>query len=202
MYKIVVPVVKVLIYPFMRVKVLGKENIPKDSGYVLAANHISAWDAVSMAFACPDELNFMAKKELFKNKLFGFVLRKLNGFPIDRGASDIKAIKTALSLLKSGKVLMIFPEGTRMKEENQTDDDAKNGMTMLAHRSRVPIVPAAITGKYRIFRSVTVTFGKPLYLDEYYDIKLNSETMHKISTDVLKEIRKMREETKKSLAKK
>ena len=202
MYKVIVPLAKVLLYPFMRVKVIGKENIPKNSGYVLAANHISAWDAVSMAFSCPDELNFMAKKELFKNKLLGFILRKLNGFPIDRGASDIKAIKTALSVLKSGKVLMIFPEGTRMKEQDQTDDDAKNGMTMLAHRSRVPIVPAAITGKYRIFKTVTVTFGEPLYLDEYYDVKMNSETMHKISTNVLKEIRKMREETKKSLAKK
>lgn len=200
-YKALVPIVKYALYPFLRVKVKGVENIPKNSGYVLAANHVSNWDPVAVALGCPDELNFMAKKELFENKLFGWLITKLNAFPIDRSGTDVKAIKNALSLLKSGKVLLLFPEGTRMKEEEQTADDAKDGMTMLAHRSKVPIVPAAVVGKYKIFRSVTLVFGKPVYLDEYYGTKLDSVTMHKISSDVLSEIRKIREETKKSLAK-
>ncbi len=202
LYKAIVPMAKVVLYPFFRVKAKGVENIPEDSGYVLAANHISAWDPISLAFVCPDELNFMAKKELFKFKPFAWLLKILNAFPIDRGGSDIKAIKTALGLLKSAKPLLIFPEGTRLKEENQTADDAKDGMIMLAHRSKVPVVPVAIVGNCRIFSTIYVKFGKPVYLDEYYGCKLDSDTMHKISSEVLSEIRKIREETKKSLAKK
>lgn len=202
MYKALVPIIRTVLYPFLRVKVYGKENIPKESGYVLAANHISAWDPVTLALACPDELNFMAKKELFKNRLFGWLITKLNAFPIDRNANDVKAIKKALSVLKDGKVLLLFPEGTRLKEADQTDDDAKDGMIMLAHRSKVPVVPAAIVGKYKIFSTVRVYFGNPVYLDEYYGVKLDSDTMHKISGSVLSEIRKIREEAKKSLAKK
>ena len=201
MYKALVPIIRTVLYPFMRIKVAGKENIPKEGGYVLAANHISYWDPVAMALACPDELSFMAKKELFKNPAFAWLIRNLNAFPVDRGGTDSKPIKTALSIIKDGKVLLLFPEGTRMKEEEQTDDDAKSGMTMLAHRSKVPIVPAAIVGNYKIFKTVRVTFGKPVYLDEYYSEKLNSDTMHKISGDVLSEIRKIREETKKVLQK-
>ena len=202
LYKALVPPVKVVLYPFFRVKAEGRENIPKDEGYGLAANHISAWDPISLALTCPDELNFMAKKELFKFKPFAWLLKILNAFPIDRSGSDVKAIKTALGLLKSAKPLLIFPEGTRLKEKDQTDDDAKDGMIMLAHRSKVPVVPAAIVGNYKIFSTVHVKFGKPIYLDEYYGCKLDSDTMHKISNEVLSEIRKIREETKKSLAKK
>lgn len=201
MYKALVPIIRTVLYPFMRIKVIGKENIPTDTGYVLAANHISYWDPVAMALACPDELSFMAKKELFRNPLFAWLIRSLNAFPVDRNGTDVKAIKTALSILKDNKVLLLFPEGTRMKESEQTDDDAKDGMTMLAHRSKVPIVPAAIVGNYKIFRTVRVAFGKPVYLEQYYETKLDSDTMHKISGEVLSEIRKIREETKKSLAK-
>ena len=103
----------------------------------------------------------------------------------------MRAIKTALTILKKEKPLLIFPEGKRMKEAEKTNDDAKDGMTLLAHRAKVPIVTAAIVGKYRIFRSVKVVFNKPIYLDEYYGTKLDSVTMHKISSEVLSEIRKI-----------
>ena len=192
MYKFLVPPAKVVLFPFFRAKAEGLENIPKDSGYVLAANHTSAWDPIALALVCPDELNFMAKKELFKFKPFAWVLKFLNAFPIDRSGSDVKAIKTALGRLKAGKPLLIFPEGTRLKEQDHTDDDAKDGMIMLAHRSKVPVVPAKIVGKCKIFSGVCVKFGKPVYLDEYYGIKLDSDTMHKISSEVLGEIRKIK----------
>lgn len=202
LYKKLIPALKIILYPFLRIKVEGKENIPEGTGYVLAANHKSNWDPVALAIACPDELRFMAKKELFKNPVFAWVIKKLGAFPVNRGAADVKAIKTALSVLKNNKCLLLFPEGTRLKDDEQTADDAKNGMTMLAHRSKVPIVPASIVDDYKLFKTVRVVFAKPVYLDEYYDVKLDSDTMHKISTDVLKEIRKIGEETKKSLAKK
>ncbi len=202
MYRFLFGLVKILLFPFLRVRVYGKENIPHGSGYVLASGHTSNWDPVVLGFACPDELNFMAKKELFKNKILAAILRSVNAFPIDRGANDVRAIKTALRVLKDNKPLLIFPEGKRIKEQNQTDDDAKNGMTMLAHRMHVPVLPAAIVGEYKIFKTVEVIFGKPIYLDKYYDMKLNNEQMHEISKEILNEIRKIGADEKKSLAKK
>lgn len=201
MYKFLFKAAQIVLFPFIRVKVIGKENVPKDTGYVLASGHTSNWDPVILGFACPDELNFMAKKELFKNKILAAILRAVNAFPIDRGANDVRAIKTALRVLKDNKPLLIFPEGTRIKEKNHTADDAKNGMTMLAHRTHCPILPTAIVGEYKIFKTVTVVFGKPIYLDKYYDTKLDSEHMHEISARILQEIRKIGADTKKSLAK-
>lgn len=75
-------------------------------------------------------------------------------------------------------------------------------MTMLAHRMHVPVLPAAIVGEYKIFKTVEVIFGKPIYLDKYYDMKLNNEQMHEISKEILNEIRKIGADEKKSLAKK
>lgn len=202
MYKVLVKVLRVLLWPFFRVKVYGKENFPKEGeGCIVAFNHKSCFDPITAALATPRELNFMAKKELFENKLFAWLIKSLNAFPIDRGTSDIKAIKTALTILKNDDVLLIFPEGKRVKEGLQTDDDAKNGITLLAHRAKKPVVPALIVGKYKLFVTTKVVFGEPVYLDEYYNQKLNSDTMHKISTDILNKIRNLCPNDKKTLAK-
>ncbi len=202
MYKIAVKILKVIMWPFFRVKTYNKESFPKEGeGCIVAFNHTSNFDPIAAAFAVPREINFMAKKELFKNKIFAWLIKSLNAFPIDRATSDVKAIKTALSILKNDEVLLMFPEGRRVKEETQTDDDAKNGIALLAHRTKKPVVPALIVGKYKIFSTTKIVFGDPIYLDEYYGQKLDTDTMHKISTQILNKIRNLSPNGKKSLAK-
>lgn len=185
--------------PFMPRKTIGRENIPAEGGFVLALNHRSNWDVIAGGLSCPRQLHFMAKKELFQNKLFGWFLRHINAFPLDRGGNDLKAIKTALSLLKSGEVLGIFPEGTRVKHGE--DVSAKAGVSMLALRAKVPVVPGVIVGDYKLFRRVYVVFGEPISLEKYYDKKLSNEELLQISGEILTEIKKMDAEVKKTLAK-
>ena len=184
---------------FMPHRVIGRENIPQEGGFILALNHRSNFDVIMGGLSCPRQLHYMAKKELFSNKLLGWFLKKLNAFPLDRSGNDLKAIKTALALLKSGEVLGIFPEGTRVK--NGEDVGAKAGVSMLALRAKVPVVPGVIVGDYKIFRHVYVVFGKPITLEEYYGSKLSNEQLLEISGSILDEIKKMSADMKKSLAK-
>ena len=202
MFNTLVKIVRFFLYPFLRVRTVNKEYFPKEGeGCIVAFNHTSNWDPVAAALAVPRELHFMAKKELFDIKPLGWLIRKLNAFPIDRSTSDVKAIKTALTILKNNEVLLMFPEGKRLKEDDRTSDDAKNGVALLAHRSKTPVVPASIVGNYKIFSTITVVFGKPVYLNEYYGKKIDTDTMHKISSHILSEIRKLGEDEKKTLAK-
>ena len=200
MFYAVIKVIAMIVFaPFMPRKVIGRENIPAEGGFVLAMNHRSNLDVIAGGLSCPRQLHFMAKKELFKNRLLGWLFKKLNAFPLDRKGNDLKAIKTALSLLKSGEVLGIFPEGTRVRRGENVD--AKAGVSMLALRARVPVVPGVIVGEYKLFHRVYVIFGKPVSLEKYYDEKLSNEQLQQISEEILGEIKKMDADTKKRLAK-
>ena len=170
-----------------RRKVYGHENVPIEGGAIIAVNHRSNWDVIFAGLATKRQMNFLAKKELFeKNKALTKLVSSLNAFPINRGAADLKAMKWTISILKEGKVLLLFPEGTRVSKGESVD--AKAGIAMFAIRAKVPIVPAAITGEYKLFHKISVHYGKPIYLDEYYggytpdDLKL-------ISDGVMKDIR-------------
>lgn len=198
-YSVIKVIAMIVFAPFLPRKVIGKENVPAEGGFVLAMNHRSNLDVIVGGLSCPRQLHFMAKKELFENRLLGWLCRKLNAFPLDRKGNDLKAIKTALSLLKSGKVLGIFPEGTRVRHGE--DVAAKAGVSMLALRARVPVVPAVIVGEYKLFHRVYVIFGKPVSLEQYYDDKLSNEQLQQISEEILEEIKKMDADTKKRLAK-
>lgn len=197
-YRFARAVVRVVCAPFFWRKVIGRENIPKTGGVILALNHRSNWDVVIAGLSCPRPLNFMAKKELFENKMLGWLIRHLNAFPLARGTGDIKAVKTAMGRLKAGEVLQLFPEGTRVKDGS--DVDAKAGVAMFATRAKVPVVPGVIVGDYRAFHRITVVFGKPIYLEEYYGQKLEMQQLHKISDGILEQIRQMNLDVKRCIA--
>ncbi len=190
-YNIVVPVakffVKLLVF---RIKVLGKENFPKEGGVILAINHKSNWDPAIAAFCTPRKLRFMSKAELFKNKLFGAVITALGAFPIQRGKGDVGAIKGSLKILKNNEVMIIFPEGGRIKNDEVTE--AKPGAVMLATRARVPIVPAYISGDYKWFSKITMSFGEPIYYDKYYEEKPVVEELQELSNELLKSMRSLK----------
>jgi 1-acyl-sn-glycerol-3-phosphate acyltransferase len=131
----------------------------------------------------------MAKAELFRNKLLGILLSALGAFPIKRGEADIKGIKTSLKLLNSGKILSLFPEGTR----NKTDELlAEPGIAMLAIRGKVPVLPIVIISSYKFFKKTSIIIGKPIDLSEYYGKKLNSEDYTQISIGIMSKIIKLK----------
>jgi len=182
LYSFVVKVVKGFLLLVFGIKTKGAEKVI-DGGANLVANHQSNWDPVAIAATCPKRLAFMTKSELFKFKPFGAFLKAVGAFPVHRGKGDIGAVKTSLTILKKNKPMMMFPEGKRVAEGEKCD--VKPGVVMLATHAKVPVVPIKISGKFRLFNRVTVTYGDPIYLDEYYDEKLSVEKMQEISTSIM-----------------
>lgn len=145
---------------FYKVRVEGQENIPARGGYILCANHRTNADPVFVTAATPHQLHFMAKAELFKNPIFGFIIRHLGAFPIERGKGDTAAIDTAISILKGGNAMVMFPEGTRSRDGKPLRP--KSGAAMLAFQTGADILPVSISfGKKLRFRcGVTVRVGQ------------------------------------------
>ena len=196
-YRFVVWIVRVVLYFIMPMKVIGAEKVVYDKGVILAGNHQSNWDPVFVALAYKKKMNYMAKKELFTFKPFGKLLSALGAFPVDRGNADLKAIKTAMGILKSGKPMLMFPEGTRVHEGDQVQ--VKNGVAMFALKTKTPIQPVGLFGAFKPFRRTYVVFGDPIGYDMYYDSKIDNALLSTVSDDVLNKIRKIIADTKKDL---
>lgn len=186
LYSIAKILLKFIMLFVFRIRVKGKENMVSDGGVIIAANHASNWDPVIIAQSAPRKLAFMAKSELFKNKFFGMIIKKLGAFPVQRGKGDIGAVKTALTILKDNRVMIMFPEGKRVKKGEKAE--IKPGVAMLATHARVPVVPVHISGKYRWMSKITVTYGEPVYFDEYYGEKLSIEKLQELSNSIMERV--------------
>jgi 1-acyl-sn-glycerol-3-phosphate acyltransferase len=189
-------------------KIKGKENLKglKKQGAIIASNHTSNMDAVIFALNTWEKKYYLAKKELFKNKLFGGIIKSIGAVKIDRGASDITSIKTCLKLLKENKKLVIFPEGTRNKNsENMELGEVKHGTAMFAIKAKVPILPMFISRKPKAFKKTQIILGKPFTLEEFYGRKLDSTALDECAKIIAEKMNELREEffknDKKSLKK-
>lgn len=143
------------------VKYEGRENIPENGGALVVCNHRFLKDPLLLAHAFTRrQLFFMAKAEWFKNGPFGMLLRWLGAFPVNRGEGDLSAIDHAVELVKSGRLVGIFPEGTR----NRTGGPMrpKSGTAFIARQTGADVLPCAlIFGEKRGFREkITVKIGK------------------------------------------
>ncbi len=157
---------------FMRVRVVGRDNFPlEDTPLVLCCNHISNWDPVLLEIAHPKRhVYFMAKAELFSNRLFTWFLGKqLGAFPVHRGTGDRGAIDTAKRLVDERKVLGIFPEGTRSKDGKLLRP--KSGAALIVAQTGAYVLPTAVVThgqKIRPLQRVTIVYGKPLSPEELH----------------------------------
>ncbi|MGM0395565.1 MAG: lysophospholipid acyltransferase family protein [Bacillota bacterium] len=168
------------------IKVEGKDHIPGSGRLVLCSNHRSNWDPLIIASIFPRKIAWMGKKELFDVKILKVPLRWLGVFPVDRHIADISAVKTALRILKSEKVLGIFPEGTRVKEYDP--GNAKAGVALLAMKSKAPVLPVYIEGSYKLFSRLRIVIGEPLEYHKKYSGKLGNEEYSNISQAILAKI--------------
>jgi 1-acyl-sn-glycerol-3-phosphate acyltransferase len=128
-------------------EVKGRENVPRQDGLIVACNHISFWDPPMVGAACPRELSFLAKEELFATPLLGPVIRSLNSIPIRRGVADLSGMSRAIERIGRGGALLMFPEGSRMRDGEL--HPARPGVGMMAVHADVPIVPCFISGSNR-----------------------------------------------------
>ena len=118
--------------------------MPREGGVVLVSNHLTMLDPLLLGAVMPRQLHFMCKEEMFRFPPLGWYLVRAGTFPIRRGEADRQALRHAEELLRSGKVVMIFPEGHRSEEIGA--QEARSGAVMLATRTNSLVVPAAITG--------------------------------------------------------
>lgn len=185
LYRFLKIIYAILLKILFNPKVYGVENIPNDEGIILAGNHKNAIDPVVVMNSTKRRVYFMAKAEAFKG-ILGIIFNKIGLIKVDRSKNNPLAVIEAEKLLKSGSVLGIFPEGTR----NKTDKEIlrfRYGTVSIAKRSNVKIVPFAIRGKYKIFRSnLQIEFGKPIDV-----INLEIEDANKLlENEVIKLLRK------------
>lgn len=165
-YKIFKALCRIWFGAIFRTRVIGAENIPRDGAFILAANHVSNWDPPFLGTFIAREVCYMGKEELFGNPIMAAICRALHVFPVKRGAADKTAIKTALKILKDGKCLGIFPEGTRSKTGKLGKAEA--GVSLIAAMSKAPIIPAAIVDTEKIFSRekffprLAVVYGTPI----------------------------------------
>ncbi|NLJ40589.1 MAG: 1-acyl-sn-glycerol-3-phosphate acyltransferase [Clostridiales bacterium] len=180
-YRIIRGILRPIIYLLYRPSIVGLENFPSTGGVILYSNHISLLDPIVIGCMLPRKVYFMAKTELFKSSVFGFILRNLGAFPVKRGTADLAAIRNSLRVLKSGKVFGIFPEGTRNKPG--AVQHFSHGAASIAHRSKAKIIPIGITGEYKLFRyrSVKVVIGEAVDMDGYFTQKSSTDLLESMS---------------------
>lgn len=167
----------------------GMENLPKN-GVLLCPNHSSNWDPVLVVLKLPVNyrVHIMAKEELFKNPVLSWILRKVGAFPVSRGHNDINTVRTAMQAIKDGDNLLIFPEGTVVRNGIGYVDGlpahAKAGVAMIGVRTGATLVPVFVDGEKKLFHRTRIIFGKP-YEPHYTGRRGTSEEMQKIADDIL-----------------
>lgn len=179
-----------------RWQVIGREHIPKEGPVILCANHISLWDPPLLGSGIERQVCFMAKEELFRIPVLSWFITQFGAFPVKRGAGDRAAIRSTLHILEQGKILGIFPEGSRSKTGQI--GQGQGGAAMFALKSQAEVVPVAIIGPYRLFRPITIVYGKPLDLSAYREAKTNSETLKSVTELIMAEIRSLHEQHRSS----
>jgi 1-acyl-sn-glycerol-3-phosphate acyltransferase len=155
-------------------KTVNEANVPKTGGVILAPNHVSHLDPPAACCALRRPVHCMAKEELFKNPLFGRLITALAAFPVRRGEGDTESIRTAMSLLEAGEIVLLFPEGTR--GDGVTLQPISRGVALLAKRTGAPVVPVGITGTHLVMprdkdvkarkHPMVVACGKPFTYEE------------------------------------
>lgn len=133
-----------------RLKVIGRENLPKDNAYIIAANHLSTLDPPLVCGIVNKGVAYMAKKELFKNPFMRWWLNWLGAFAVDREKLGISTIKTVMNIKQTGWVLGIFPQGTRQEPGKITD--ITKGFASIAKKTKCGILPIGITGTQEVKR--------------------------------------------------
>lgn len=192
LYRICRFLLRVIYSILFRLEAQGLENIPSEGPVILCSNHISVLDPPTVGIKVKRKVHYMAKQELFNIPVFGPLIRAVGAFPVKRGGVSKEAIRSAISLLNEGKVMGIFPEGTRNTEEGSA---AKKGAAMIAVRSGATVVPVAIVGRYKPFRKMKIIYGKPVDLTALIQ-ESSPDMLERVTDAIMSRIREMTKQHK------
>lgn len=173
-YRYIRFIAHVLVRVLFHFQAKGRSNLYNVKGSIFAVNHSSFLDPIFASVASPRPIYFLARKDLFRNKFFGWLIGNVQAIPFNRDAPDTIALKNVIQILKGGNVVLIFPEGTRSPDGNLLPPHP--GIGFVALKAGVPIVPAYIKGAYKIlprygkfirFKKARINIGEPIYLDTW-----------------------------------
>ncbi len=167
-----------LFFPF---KVEGRKNLPKRGPYMLYANHLSGWDPIILAvMLAPRKGYFMAKKELFESKIMGWFFDCLGAFPVNRDNADITAVKTSIQHIQNDDIMIIFPEGTRNPEKDGKVKEFRNGVGIIALKTKCDVVPVYIDciGGYHLFKRFKIKINKSFNVKDCAKKGLHRENLN------------------------
>lgn len=147
-------------------RALWAERIPEAGPVIIASNHVSNWDPIFVGLGCPREVHFLAKRELFRNPVLAWLIRKYNAIPVRRGVADRRALRTAARVLDGDGALLVFPEGTRSADGKL--GKGRPGVAYLAETTGARVVPACIVGSntlralFSTRSPLRVAYGEPM----------------------------------------
>jgi 1-acyl-sn-glycerol-3-phosphate acyltransferase len=198
-YKTVSAFLAVFCKIFFRLRVFGRENIPKKGAFILACNHQCYLDPVFCGATLRRPMHYLARESLFSNWLFGALISSVNALPLKQAEADLTTFRKVIDLLKAGKGLCLFPEGTRTTDGRI--EPFKPGLGLLCRRGNASIIPTVIDGAFECwprhkkmfsFGSVRVQFGLPITTNqaqEMGDEKLAehlTKTLRQMQSDLRK----------------
>ncbi len=187
---------KIFLKTFFNLRRIGMRNIPSSGHCIIVSNHISFLDPGAIGASCSRRVNFLARKTLFDNYLFGKFLHAVKVIPLTTDSSKFGGLRKALSCLKKGEIVALFPQGTR----GGSWQKAKMGVGFLAQQTNSPIIPAYIKGTdkalprgAKFFKpcSITIYFGKKMVLSAS-DLANKKEGIQRINVEIVKRIEKLR----------
>ncbi len=182
-------------------KIIGKKNLPKKGGYVLTSNHTTNWDAIILDIYLHKKIRFLAKKELFKNKFSGYILKRMGTISVNRDKPEVASFKASLKAIKDKNVLGVFPEGTR----NKTDEkllDIKSGAITFASKGETFILPIIIYNKVRVFHKNYILVGEPFEIVGADPKRLTKEELEQNTNRLTEVMEKLRADFDKQLEEK
>jgi 1-acyl-sn-glycerol-3-phosphate acyltransferase len=192
-------ILKIFLYTFFKVfyglEVFGLENIPREGGFIMAANHASFLDPPVIGGVSTRRVRFMAREGLFKIPIFRTFI-KVFSFPVKRDKPHPSAIKEAVRRLRQGELIVMFPEGSRSVDGNLLE--AKRGLSVLAAMSRTPVVPTFISGTEKALpvgarlprpSKITVIFGTPLTM---HNEETEKQFQERLNRDIINEIENLK----------
>lgn len=200
-YEIVSVILNVFCKLFFRLRQFGRENIPKKGPFIVACNHQSYLDPTLCGAPMRRPMAYLARESLFKHWLFGPAIRSIYAMPLKQGEGDLATIRTVIKLLKQGKGVCLFPEGTRT--EDGRIQPFKPGLGLLCRRGNAPIIPTVIDGAFECWPrgkkmfscgSIWIQFGQPVTADQAKEMGDEKLAQHLTNTlrQMQNEIRKKR----------
>lgn len=166
----------------LRIRVFGREHVPKSGGVLVVSNHQSHLDPILVGLACDRRLNYVARDTLFRFAPFAWLMMSLDAIPLDREGTGLGGLKESLRRLKDGEMLLIFPEGTRTRDGEVAM--LKPGFLALARRAKAPLLPVALDGSYESWPRRNL-LPQPAVIQVRFAPPLTPELMSKMSDEEL-----------------